>query len=66
MCSKWGEVRHCDDCGKELKDGEEAYAITTGELDYVQYGGFVADDMSPWYRIFHRKCWEENILAKIS
>lgn len=59
--TSFGEVRHCDACKAELKEGEEAYAVTTGELDYEQYGGFVADDLSPWHNIFHRECWEELI-----
>lgn len=58
MCCQLGEVRHCSDCGEPLEEGEEAYAITSGELDYEKYRGFVADDLSPWEHVFHKKCWE--------
>lgn len=53
--------RSCDACEKTLVEGVDTYGVIFGEMDYPDYGGFVAGDLSPWDRVFHRKCWEELI-----
>jgi hypothetical protein len=38
--------RNCDACRETLIEGDRSYGVVFGEMDYPDYGGFVADDMS--------------------
>ena len=49
-------TKNCDRCGKELKEGEKVFGITTGIID-SEYDGFVADDLA-WRELLCASCAE--------
>jgi hypothetical protein len=57
--------RNCDACGETLVEGSNAYGVVFGEMDYPDYGSFVADDLAPWDRVFHQECWEELMVFSL-
>lgn len=48
---------YCEICGEELKDKDNAAAITTGTIQ-ERYDGFMADD-GPWLMVICVPCLQK-------
>lgn len=45
----------CGICARTLKDGDPAYATTTGSIE-AEVDGFSASDMEPWLTVVCEEC----------
>jgi predicted nucleic-acid-binding Zn-ribbon protein len=52
-------MQECDSCGKELKEGKKAIAITGGIMDYKNCEGFRANE-DAYIAIYCPKCYDQK------